>query len=62
MRAAFDKVDHKILLKKLQRMRIVGNALKWVESFLINHKVIVKVKNYESYEFAATSGVLQGSH
>ena len=41
MRAAYDKDDHKILLKKLQKMGIVGNALKWVESFLINCKLIV---------------------
>ena len=43
-------------------MGILGNALKWVESFLINLKLIVKVKNYESYEFVATSGVPQESH
>lgn len=62
MRAAFDKVDHDILLQKLERIGVIGNMLKWVESFLKNRKLIVKVKNYESYEFVATTGVPQGSH
>ena len=62
MRAAFDSVDHKILLQKLKSLGIVGNALRWIEPFLVDRKLIVKIKNYGSQEFEATSGVPQGYH
>ena len=62
MRAAFDKFDYKILLQKLKGLSIVGNASKWIESCLVDRKLIVKIKNYESHEFKVTSGVPQGSH
>lgn len=62
MRSAFDRVNHDILISKLQRVRVVGSALKWVKSFLKDRQLKVKIKNYESFEFEATSGVPQGSH
>ena len=62
MRAAFDKVDHEILINKFKKLGIVGSALKWIESFLIGRKLIVKIKNYVSYEYEPTFCVPQGSH
>lgn len=62
MRAAFDRVDHDTLLKKLEGLGVVGNIRNGIKSFLKGRKLIVKIKNYESYEFTALSGVPQGSH
>ena len=58
---AFDTVDHKILLNKLQHYGIRGIALKWFQSYLSNRKQCVTV-NGQSSEFAViTCGVPQGS-
>ena len=40
---AFDKVDHKIVLQKLHALGITGDLLRWIASFLINRKQVVKV-------------------
>jgi len=39
---AFDKVDHKILLKKLESLGIRGKILRWIKSFLTNIHMLVK--------------------
>ena len=58
---AFDTVDHKILLNKLQHYGIRGIALKWFQSYLSNRKQCVTV-NGQSSDFAIiTCGVPQGS-
>ena len=41
---AFDKVDHTVLLKKLEALRINRKVRVWIESFLIRHNQIVKVE------------------
>ncbi len=40
---AFDTVDHKILLGKLERIGIRGLPLQWHRSYLSNRKQIVDV-------------------
>ena len=58
---AFDKVDHAILIKKLQGIGISGNVLEWIKQFLNNRfqKVIIEGKQSESER--VVSGVPQGT-
>ena len=45
--AAFDTVNHRLLLKRLNdRCGVVGDALKWFESYLTDRSQTVKVKKY----------------
>jgi hypothetical protein len=59
---AFDRVDHAILLLKLQVLGIHGDLLRWVESYLINRSQAVVLGGYKSDYIEITSGVPQGSH
>ena len=36
---AFDKVDHKILFKKLEAVGIMGELLAWIRSFLLPRSI-----------------------
>ena len=58
---AFDTVDHRILLSKLQNYGIRGVANDWFESYLTNHKQAVKVGDIFSEQKFITCGVPQGS-
>ena len=58
---AFDKVDHRILLKKLECVGITGRLLQWIESFLTNRKQQVRIGNVLSPKEWVRSGVPQGS-
>lgn len=58
---AFDKVDHAILLKKLNSVGITGNLLTWLKSFLSNRKQYVIVENQKSIPEKVLSGVPQGT-
>lgn len=59
--AAFDKVNHKILLRKLYNFGISGTLLKWFESYLINRRQKVKFNGHLSSIICPPSGVPQGS-
>lgn len=59
---AFDKVNHRILLRKLKLLGIRGSILEWLKSYLLGRYLAVKVDSFTSYTFAASSGVPQGSH
>jgi Reverse transcriptase (RNA-dependent DNA polymerase) len=59
---AFDKVNHTILILKLERFGLHGQLLAWIASYLHNRKQFVKVSNFLSKEIEVTSGVPQGSH
>ena len=58
---AFDKVDHKILLYKIQKLGIQGKVYNWIESFLRNRKQRVIVDGESSEAATVISGVPQGT-
>ena len=58
---AFDKVNHKLLLTKLQRFDITGNLLRWLNDYLTDRKQRVTVLGETSQALPVLSGVPQGS-
>ena len=62
MSAAFDTIDHNILIDHLKNdFGVVDNALKWFRSYLANRKQHVVIDRCKSSEFMAATGVPQGS-
>jgi retron-type reverse transcriptase len=58
---AFDTINHKILIKKLEYYGIRGISKDWFENYLKNRKQIVKFNQIKSKDMTITSGVPQGS-
>jgi hypothetical protein len=61
LKKAFDTVDHKILLKKMEFYGVRGLTNQWFSSYLINRKQFVSVGNAISEQKPITCGVPQGS-
>ena len=61
LKKAFDTVDHKILLEKLEHYGFRGTSLKLIKNYLSNRKQFVKIKNSLSDPSDITCGVPQGS-
>ena len=61
MAKAFDKVCHSKLLKKMSKLEIGGNVLKWFSSYLTNRFQRTMVNDEFSDYIHASSGVPQGS-
>ena len=59
--AAFDMVDHGILLEKLKLMGLENNAVKWMESYLTGRSQCVCVDGCLSSLLPIRYGVPQGS-
>ena len=58
---AFDKVDHTLLLHKLEHYGIRGQILLWITDFLSERRQQVIVEGHYSNAAEVTSGVPQGS-
>lgn len=58
---AFDRVDHTILLNKIETLGICGNLLRWTESYIKNRNQAVRIGNCRSGVIHVPSGVPQGS-
>nr|CAH7764994.1 unnamed protein product [Callosobruchus chinensis] len=58
---AFDTIDHKLLLEKLQRLGVRGVTNKWISSYLEKRTQIVILDNCKSEPKEVMAGVPQGS-
>ena len=59
---AFDSINHKLLIQKLNFYGICGNFLNWFTSYFSNRTQQVKLCNFLSVKISVTSGIPQGSH
>ena len=57
----FNRVDHKLLLHKLERHGLSENLLNWLHDYLNSRSVQVRVDGALSKDIPVTSGVPQGS-
>lgn len=62
LKAAFDSINHQILLAKLERLGVSENIVQWITSFLTGRSLTVKLGRCESRVFWSFSGVSQGSN
>lgn len=58
---AFDTLDHRIILKKAEKIGLRGVYLRWLENYLTNRKACVKIGKSISNTITITQGVPQGS-
>jgi hypothetical protein len=58
---AFDKVDHKLLLKKVRFYGIKGQVYDWIKEFLTGRTQVVTVDGHHSLPGFVISGVPQGT-
>ena len=61
LKKAFDTIDHKILLKKLEHYGIRGMVNKWFSSYLLNRKQFTAVNGESSTLSSINTGIPQGS-
>ena len=58
---AFDQVWHAGLLHKMKKFGIDQNLLRWINSFLCERSISIKIKDIKSDFFSPKHGVPQGS-
>ncbi len=60
--AAFDPVDHAVLIDRLEHcVGIIGSALEWFKSYFFYRSFSVKFGEYTSSNIVLSCGVPQGS-
>ena len=59
--AAFDTIDHTILLQRLSGYGLSGDVLAWLTSYLCDRTYVVRVKSGVSEADIITTGVPQGT-
>ena len=62
LKAAFDRVDHRILIAKLDGLGAPSLLTRWLESYLVNLRLCVKLAAAKTDYFTNSSGVPQGSN
>ena len=62
LKKAFDMVNHKILLSKLDMYGIRGYCLDWFTSHFTNRKLVCTINGKLSHENVINRGVPQGSN
>ena len=60
--AAFDTIDHKILIDILQNeVGVTGECLSWIKSYLAQRQQTINIPNGQSHSHTLACGVPQGS-
>ena len=59
---AFDSVNHELLIFKLHNFGLEDGTLHWINSYLLNRELSVRIKGNVSDPFLANYEVPQGSH
>lgn len=59
---AFDRIDHEILIQKINGFGLNKNSVQFIRSYLTNRKYAVFYNGCQSNAFIARSGVPQGSN
>lgn len=59
LKKAFDTINHKLLIKKLERYGIRGVVLHWIKSYLSNRQQFVKMGDFQSSNLDIACGVPQ---
>ena len=62
LKAAFDRIDHRILLQKIKRLGASSKFAEWLGSYLRGRILRVQLDSCFSSEFTNYSGVPQGSN
>lgn len=62
LKAAFDKIDHAILLRKISHLGASRQFVQWLNTYLTGRTLRVKVSSSVSVPFCNISGVPQGSN
>uniref|UniRef100_A0A8C6M4T9 Reverse transcriptase domain-containing protein n=1 Tax=Nothobranchius furzeri TaxID=105023 RepID=A0A8C6M4T9_NOTFU len=61
LKKAFDTVDHKILIIKLEKYGFRGVVLDWIKSYVMNRQQYVQINEFKSKLMDIECGVPQGS-
>lgn len=62
LKAAFDRIDHNVLLRKLSRLGLSVQLVNWLRSYLVGRSLRVRLGTSVSAVFVNNSGVPQGSN